>query len=68
LRELSYSWASMGLVTVVHWTLTPAAGGTLVRMEQSGFGPGQEFAYKGATYGWKRFLGELEKVLDGGVA
>ena len=68
LKELSYTWGSMGLVTVVHWTLTPAAGGTLVRMEQSGFGPDQEFAYKGATYGWKRFLGELEKMLDGGVA
>jgi uncharacterized protein YndB with AHSA1/START domain len=67
MRELAYSWGSMGLVTVVHWTLTPAAGGTLVRMEQSGFGADQEFAYKGATYGWKRFLGELEKVLDGGV-
>jgi uncharacterized protein YndB with AHSA1/START domain len=67
LKELSYTWGTMGTVTVVHWTLTPAAGGTLVRMEQSGFGAGQEFAYKGATYGWKRFLGELERVLDGGV-
>jgi len=68
LKKLAYSWGTMGQGLMVHWTLTPAAGGTLVRMEQSGFGPGMEHAYKGATYGWKRFLGELEKVLDGGVA
>jgi uncharacterized protein YndB with AHSA1/START domain len=45
----------------------PTEGGTHLRMEHGSFGPDQEAAYKGATYGWKRFLGQLEKVLDGGV-
>jgi uncharacterized protein YndB with AHSA1/START domain len=65
LRQLSYSWAALGLDSVVLWTLSPAGSGTNVRMEHSGFRPDQDAAYKGATYGWKRFLGELEKVLDG---
>src|ERR1700735_3682757 len=35
--RLSYSWGSMGMKSVVAWTLTPTQGGTHVRMEQSGF-------------------------------
>lgn len=65
LKRLSYSWGSMGLDSVVLWTLTPAEGGTHVRVEQSGFRLDQEFAYKGATYGWQKFLGTLEQVLGG---
>jgi len=53
----------MGMGTVVAWTLTPTPGGTLVRMEQSGFGAGQEANYKGATYGWRKFFGGLERVV-----
>jgi len=34
-------------------------------MEHSGFGPDQEQAYKGAQYGWKNFLGNLERVIGG---
>jgi uncharacterized protein YndB with AHSA1/START domain len=67
LKQLSYSWGALGLGSVVLWTLSPAGDGTLVRMEHSGFGPDQDAAYKGATYGWQRFLGALEKMLDGGV-
>jgi len=63
LKQLSYSWGSMGLGSIVLWTLTPAEGGTHVRMEQSGFAPDQQAAYQGATYGWQRFLGSLERVL-----
>jgi uncharacterized protein YndB with AHSA1/START domain len=63
--RLSYSWGTMGMVTVVTWTLTPTAGGTHLRMEQSGFGPDQEANYKGATYGWRKFIGNLEKVVAG---
>jgi uncharacterized protein YndB with AHSA1/START domain len=62
-RKLSYSWVSLGLESVVTWMLTPTGTGTHVRMEQSGFGPNQDFAYKGATYGWKNFIGALERVL-----
>ena len=65
LKQLSYSWGTLGLGSVVLFTLTPAEGGTSLRMEQSGFRPDQEFAYKGATYGWQKFLGALEQVLGG---
>jgi uncharacterized protein YndB with AHSA1/START domain len=64
-KKLSYTWSSLGLESVVVWTLSPIDGGTLLRMEHSGFGPDQDFAYKGATYGWKSFIGKLEGVLDG---
>jgi len=67
LKRLSYRWNSLGLDSVVLWTLTPAEGGTHVRMEHSGFRPDQQQAYGGAKYGWQRFLGALERVLDGGV-
>ena len=66
--RLSYSWnasgegATGGLKTVVTWTLTPTKGGTHVRMEQAGFLPHEEANYPGASYGWQRFLGGLERV------
>lgn len=65
LKRLSYSWTSMGLDFVVFWTLTPAEGGTHVRMEQSGFGPHQQANYQGAKYGWTKFIGNLECVVGG---
>jgi uncharacterized protein YndB with AHSA1/START domain len=49
--------------SVVVWTLVATAGGTLVRMEHSGFLPDQEQAYKGATYGWRKFIAGLERVV-----
>jgi uncharacterized protein YndB with AHSA1/START domain len=64
-EKLSYSWGSMGLESVVVWTLAATEGGTLVRIEQSGFGPDQDHAYKGATYGWKAFVAGLERVVAG---
>jgi uncharacterized protein YndB with AHSA1/START domain len=66
LKRLSNTWCSMGLDFVVLWTLTPAEGGTQVRMEQSGFGPDQQKAYQGAKYGWQRFFDGLGRVLGGG--
>jgi uncharacterized protein YndB with AHSA1/START domain len=65
LKRLSYTWEAMGLETVVNWTLTPADGGTHLRMEQSGFASEQDRAYKGAKYGWQNFLDGLEQVLGG---
>jgi uncharacterized protein YndB with AHSA1/START domain len=62
-RKLSYTWSSLGLETVVVWTLTSTGGGTLLRMEQSGFGPDQDANYRGATYGWEKFVGNLERVV-----
>jgi uncharacterized protein YndB with AHSA1/START domain len=64
-KKLSYSWGSMGMASVVDWTLSATARGTLVRMEQSGFGPDQDAAYKGATWGWTKFMGNLERVVAG---
>jgi uncharacterized protein YndB with AHSA1/START domain len=68
-RHLSYRWnasgeeAATGVKTIVDWTLTPASGGTRLRLEQSGFRPGQEANYQGAMYGWTNFLGALEGVV-----
>ena len=64
-KKLSYSWGSLGLESVVVWTLVATSGGTLVRMEQSGFRPDQEANYKGANYGWQKFIGGLERVVAG---
>ena len=64
-KKLSYTWGSMGLESVVVWTLAPTKGGTLVRMEQSGFRPDQEANYQGANYGWQKFIGALERVVGG---
>ncbi|HTV10045.1 MAG TPA: SRPBCC domain-containing protein [Candidatus Aquilonibacter sp.] len=70
-RSLSYIWstgpAEYGMRWTVHFTLTPADGGTQLRMEQSGFRPDQQQAYGGAKYGWQRFFSNLERVLGGGV-
>ena len=65
LKRLSYRWSSLGLDSVVLLTLTPAEGGTHVRLEHSGFRPDQQAAYQGANYGWQKFLGGLERVVGG---
>ena len=64
-KKLSYSWNSLGLKSVVVWTLVATKNGTLVRMEQSGFQPDQEANYQGANYGWQKFIGNLERVVAG---
>ena len=70
-ERLSYSWnasgdeAAGGLKTVVTWTLTPTKGGVLVRMEQSGFRPEEDANYQGASYGWQKYIGVLERVAAG---
>jgi uncharacterized protein YndB with AHSA1/START domain len=64
-KKLSYTWATLGLESLVSWTLAPTSTGTLLRMEHSGFASDQDAAYKGATYGWRNFIGGLEKVVAG---
>lgn len=61
--KLSYSWGTMGTTSLVTWTLTPTEAGTHVRMEQTGFRSEQDAAYKGATYGWTKFIGNMEQVV-----
>ncbi|MDY6944991.1 MAG: SRPBCC domain-containing protein [Pseudomonadota bacterium] len=68
-RSLSYTWnfahddPAYALRSVVTFTLTPTSTGTLLRMEQTGFGPAQKQAYGGAKAGWQQFLGKLEQLL-----
>jgi uncharacterized protein YndB with AHSA1/START domain len=69
-RRLSYTWnfahsdPAFDLQSVVTFTLVSTAGGTRLRMEQSGFRPEQKQAFGGARIGWQQFLGKLERLLD----
>jgi uncharacterized protein YndB with AHSA1/START domain len=68
-KTLSYTWnfahadAAYNLESVVTFTITPARTGTRLRMEQSGFRPGQKQAYGGAKAGWQQFFTKLEQVV-----
>ncbi len=62
-RTLSYTWDAYGLESTVTWTLTPTPTGTRLRMEQSGFRPDQEQAYRGARSGWQQYFAALEQIL-----
>ena len=62
-KMLTYTWAAMGLESVVTWTLVPTSTGTHLRMEQSGFRPDQSQAYQGAKFGWQKFFANLEQVV-----
>jgi uncharacterized protein YndB with AHSA1/START domain len=67
--RLSYSWeasgeaAADGLKTVVTWTLASTAGGTRLRMEQTGFRPEDARNRQGANHGWPRMIEALETVV-----
>jgi uncharacterized protein YndB with AHSA1/START domain len=64
--RLAYTWASLGLQSVVTFTLVATANGTQLRMEHSGFpAKGGDQYFHGAEYGWKKFLTNLEGVLNG---
>ena len=62
-KSLSYSWNAMGLESTVTFTLTKTSMGTRLRMDQAGFRPDQEQAFRGAQYGWQNFFANLEKLL-----
>jgi len=62
-RKLAYNWNSMGLETVVTFTLTPTKNGVQLRMEQSGFREEHARNFHGAKLGWQKFLGNLEQTL-----
>ena len=66
-RLLSFRWgdgteSDSRLTTTVTWTLMPQDGGTLVRMEQSGFRMPDERAFKRMGKGWPHILESLEDV------
>jgi uncharacterized protein YndB with AHSA1/START domain len=62
-RSLSYAWNAYGLESVVTFTLVPTGTGTLLRMEQTGFRPDQDAAYKGARASWPQFIAALDKLV-----
>jgi uncharacterized protein YndB with AHSA1/START domain len=62
-QKLSYSWNALGVESVVVWTLVPTGDGTRVRMEQTGFRADQEANYKGANYGWRKYIAGLERLV-----
>jgi uncharacterized protein YndB with AHSA1/START domain len=62
-RSLSYTWDAFGLESVVTFTLEPTPTGTVLRMEQTGFRPDQDAAYKGARASWIHFIAALDKLV-----
>lgn len=62
-QTLSYTWDAFGLESVVTFTLEPTPSGTRVRMEQTGFRPDQDAAYKGANAAWRQFIASLERTV-----
>jgi uncharacterized protein YndB with AHSA1/START domain len=62
-RTLAYTWAAFGLESTVTWTLTPTGHGTHLRMEQVGFRPDQEEAFRGARAAWGAFFRQLEALV-----
>jgi uncharacterized protein YndB with AHSA1/START domain len=62
-KRLSYRWSAYGTDTVVTFTLTPTGSGTMLRVEQDGFGPNQKAAYKGAMASWPHFLSALDELM-----
>lgn len=62
-RKLSYAWVVGAMDTVVTFTLTPTASGTLLSLVHSGFKPDQKQNFGGARYGWKLMGGKLVELL-----
>ena len=61
--RLAYTWTSMGLKTVVTYSVSPTPSGAHLRVEQAGFPVGATQNIRGAEWGWNSFLGKLEQVL-----
>jgi uncharacterized protein YndB with AHSA1/START domain len=74
-QRLAYSWrgghegnAQYGsrLDTVVTWTLTPADGGTRLRLVHSGFlTPKNDSAFQNMSGGWKKVVGRIGAISGG---
>jgi uncharacterized protein YndB with AHSA1/START domain len=58
-RKLSYTWQWGPAVTVVTWLLEPAAGGTRLRLEHSGFDSEKDAEiFQKLSGGWQKKLDE----------
>jgi uncharacterized protein YndB with AHSA1/START domain len=67
-HKLAYTFRGgwMPRETLVTWTLTPQAEGTLLRLEHTGFTGLKGAALRGIIgSGWKRYLDKLPEALDG---
>jgi uncharacterized protein YndB with AHSA1/START domain len=63
-RKLRYTWVVGDMLdTVVTFTLTPTATGTLLSLVQSGFKADQKQNSGGARYGWRLMGGRLIDLL-----
>jgi uncharacterized protein YndB with AHSA1/START domain len=62
-ETLSYTWKAFGTDTVVTFTLTPTATGTMLRVEQAGFPADNKAAIKGANASWRQFLMALDELM-----
>ena len=68
-RLLVHTWISSwggALKTVVRWSLEAATGGTLVRLQHSGFAGAAESA-KAHYEGWQRVLGWMQAFVEKGI-
>lgn len=63
-KKLSYRWVVGELDTVVTFTLTPSARGTLLSIVQAGFKPHQKQNFGGARYGWNMMSEKLVALLE----
>lgn len=62
-NRVSYTWVVGAEKHTVTWTLQDLGDGKVnLHLEQIGFSSAQ--ALGGAKYGWSKWCGELEKVLD----
>ncbi len=63
-KRLVYSWAGGNIDTVVTWALDATPDGTLLHLEQDGFGPHDGMAFDGLRQGWEKMkTGRILKVL-----
>jgi uncharacterized protein YndB with AHSA1/START domain len=61
--KISYTWVVGEMDTVVTFTLTPTASGTLLSLVHSGFEPEHKRNFGGARYGWRMMGGKLVDLL-----
>jgi uncharacterized protein YndB with AHSA1/START domain len=70
-ERLVYSWKGGAddslkfakLDSVVTWTLTPADGGTLLKLVHSGFRPPEnDFAFEAMSPGWSRVMNSIDRI------
>lgn len=63
-RQLCYTWVVGELDTLVTFTLTATAQGSLLSLVHTGFKAHQKQNFGGARMGWKRFAGRLVDLLS----